>query len=278
MKESIRTTVNKVKTYWTDGKWPTFIKRIEERYKGVFSPEDQVGFPEREKNYFSPEEQEKIRSAYDFAYEAHSGQLRLTGEEYFLHLWTTAALTLNSGLRPDPVKRMSPALLTSMICAAFLHDTLEDTSAFGDPLQASSYAEWEEAACKRIAETFSEDTAKFVIALTRPKVGVIINGRAIDREEAERIQVERLKGATPEVWLVKMADRLDYFKTFYPKPDKPTPKEKIAETMAILPLFEKAKEKYPKEAEYLLSRMLKQIRKFSPNYGRNMPIFTAPKR
>ncbi len=57
-----------------------------------------------------------ISKAYDFAKKAHSGQLRKSGEPYFIHLTEVAYMLAE--LRSD----------TTTIVAALLHDVLEDTS------------------------------------------------------------------------------------------------------------------------------------------------------
>ncbi len=60
----------------------------------------------------------KIKNAYDFAEKAHHGQKRVTGQPYFTHHSVPVANhILDIGLGSD------------LICAALLHDTVEDTNA-----------------------------------------------------------------------------------------------------------------------------------------------------
>ena len=62
------------------------------------------------------EEAKIIEKAYYFAEKAHEGQKRASGEEYFIHPCCVSKILIDLGL--DYVT----------ICAAFLHDTIEDTS------------------------------------------------------------------------------------------------------------------------------------------------------
>ena len=56
-----------------------------------------------------------IEKAYNFAKKAHDGQLRKSGEPYFIHVFYTAYNLADLGMNP------------TVICAGFLHDVLEDT-------------------------------------------------------------------------------------------------------------------------------------------------------
>ena len=57
---------------------------------------------------------EKIKKAYEYAKELHEGQFRKSGEPYITHPLSVALIV--SQLELD----------TDSICAALLHDTLED--------------------------------------------------------------------------------------------------------------------------------------------------------
>src|SRR5689334_19240697 len=58
---------------------------------------------------------EFIQKAYDFALKAHEGQLRKSGEPYFIHVFETAKIlaSLKMGTR-------------AIIAAGLLHDSIED--------------------------------------------------------------------------------------------------------------------------------------------------------
>ena len=65
--------------------------------------------------YLPPAEVERIQDAYDFAFEAHQGQRRRSGEPYITHPFAVADLLAD--LRLDP----------QTLIAAILHDVIEDT-------------------------------------------------------------------------------------------------------------------------------------------------------
>ena len=63
----------------------------------------------------SKKDEELLEKAYGFAERAHKGQMRLSGEPYFVHVVETAKILAK--LRMDP----------ETIAAGFLHDVIEDT-------------------------------------------------------------------------------------------------------------------------------------------------------
>ncbi len=65
--------------------------------------------------YLPPAEVERVQDAYDFAFEAHQGQRRRSGEPYITH--PVAVADLLADLRLDP----------QTLIAAILHDVIEDT-------------------------------------------------------------------------------------------------------------------------------------------------------
>ncbi len=68
------------------------------------------------KNIYPENESKIITKAFYFAKEAHEGQKRASGEEYFIHPCAVSQILLDLGMD------------YATICAAFLHDTIEDTS------------------------------------------------------------------------------------------------------------------------------------------------------
>ena len=48
-----------------------------------------------------PYDYEEVHKAYDFAFEAHKGQKRQSGEPYFLHPLNVAAILVNLGMDTD---------------------------------------------------------------------------------------------------------------------------------------------------------------------------------
>ena len=89
------------------------------------------------KNYDIP----KIRAAYDYASSLHEGQFRVSGEPYISHPIAVAEIV--AGLELD----------TNSICAALLHDTVEDCS--------------EKTDLKEIEKRFGAEVAMLVDGLTK---------------------------------------------------------------------------------------------------------------
>ena len=58
----------------------------------------------------------EIKKAHDFAEQAHRGQKRSSGEDYFIHPCAVVEILADFGFD------------SSTVIAAFLHDVLEDTS------------------------------------------------------------------------------------------------------------------------------------------------------
>ena len=91
----------------------------------VATPDDKtvhVGFIRQDEllalvRAYDPNVSENIlNEAYDFAMEAHGGQMRQSGEPYFSHPLAVAAILTE--LRADP----------ATVITALLHDVVEDTS------------------------------------------------------------------------------------------------------------------------------------------------------
>ncbi len=75
------------------------------------------------KKNFSETEYAELKSAYDFAKQAHEGQKRKTGESYFIHPCAVVEILCDLGFD------------VSTLMAAFLHDVLEDTSVTAEQLE-----------------------------------------------------------------------------------------------------------------------------------------------
>ena len=65
--------------------------------------------------YLPEADRETLRSAHDIAERAHDGQSRLSGEPYIEHPLAVAGILADLHLDVDT------------LCAALLHDTVEDT-------------------------------------------------------------------------------------------------------------------------------------------------------
>ncbi len=195
---------------------------------------------------FSQDDRTKIEFAYQLSKYAHKGQRRIGGERYFEHPRTVSLILLDECSITD----------ASVICAALLHDSLEDTAIFGNPtkLLPSSLTAF---STQLISHIFYPETAGMVQSLTEPYVdGVGVKNKA----QAKAIKYDRLRNASEETLLIKMADRLHNLRTFFPKKGAKTPEEKITETQEILiPIFRRAAGKYPTQAQYLLEEINKAI-------------------
>jgi GTP diphosphokinase / guanosine-3',5'-bis(diphosphate) 3'-diphosphatase len=105
-----------------------------------------------------------IGKAYEFAYEAHKNQTRISGEPYFTHLLETSCLLLE--LKPG----------SSTLCAGLLHDIIEDTTITRERIErefGSEILELIEGVSKieRLGEsrtvTSSENLRKIILAMSK---------------------------------------------------------------------------------------------------------------
>ena len=135
------------------------------------------------KIYNARTNEELVRKAYSFAKGAHEGQFRRSGEPYFSHPFNVAIII--AGLYLDD----------ESICAALLHDIVEDT-AYTD---------------KDIKTEFGDEIAGIVDGVT--KLG------KIDFQSKEEEQIENLRkmfmamAKDIRVILIKLADRLHNMRT-----------------------------------------------------------------
>jgi GTP pyrophosphokinase len=139
--------------------------------------------------HLPPNEQELVNNAFERAAGAHSGQRRLSGEEYVNHPLEVAAILAELNLD------------AATIAAALLHDTVEDT-----PLTL-----------KEIEAEFGPDVARLVEGVT--KLGRI-SFRSEQQTQAENIRKMLLAMADDiRVVLIKLADRLHNMRTLDPLPE-----------------------------------------------------------
>ena len=124
---------------------------------------------------------QKISAAYDFAFQAHKGQKRESGEQFFLHA------------RECAYHVTSFKLDTEAICAALLHDTLEDT-----PTKPET-----------IEKKFGKEVLQLVQGVTKKA-----NNKAIQERRAENLRKILLATAKDiRVIMIKLADRLHNMRT-----------------------------------------------------------------
>ena len=134
---------------------------------------------------------EKINNAFEYAKELHEGQFRVSGEAYISHPIAVAEIV--AGLELD----------TDSICAALLHDTVEDCA--------------EKTNLREVEKMFGSDVALLVDGLTK-----IVVLQVEDKEEAHIENLRKMLLAMSKdvrVIFIKLCDRLHNMRTLGVKPD-----------------------------------------------------------
>ncbi|MDE7122583.1 MAG: HD domain-containing protein [Oscillospiraceae bacterium] len=120
----------------------------------------------------------KIQTAYSFAEEAHKGQFRSSGQPYIIHPVAVADILLDLGMDTDT------------ICAALLHDVVEDTPV--------TY--------EQVKKLFGRDVADLVDGVTKLKKIPIFNR---DQQKAKDIcKILIAMKDDIRVIMIKLCDRL----------------------------------------------------------------------
>ena len=147
-------------------------------------------------------DRDAVERAFLFSCERHADQRRASGEDFIVHPVGVAKIC--AGMRLD----------TATLCAALLHDTVEDTSASLDEVQ----------------EEFGDEIAQLVDGLTKLS-GVTFQSR--DDRQAENYRKMMVAMARDiRVILIKLADRLHNMRTIGSMP-KHKQQEKARETLEI---------------------------------------------
>ena len=150
----------------------------------------------------APIDIERVRDAFEFAADCHEKQRRRTGEEFVVHPVEVAKICV--GMRLD----------TETLCAALLHDTVEDTST----------------TIEEIRERFGDEVATLVDGVTK-LTGITFKSR--DEAQAENYRKMIVAMAQDiRVILIKLADRLHNMRTIGAMP-KQKQIEKARETLDI---------------------------------------------
>ena len=131
----------------------------------------------------------KITSAYQFAAKAHEGQFRSSGQPYIIHPLAVAELLLDLGMDTDT------------ICAALLHDVVEDTPVTDEEMR----------------KLFGHDVANLVDGVT--KLTQIPLFRQ-DQKKAENILKMLLAmDEDVRVMIIKLCDRMHNMRTLQFRPE-----------------------------------------------------------
>jgi GTP diphosphokinase / guanosine-3',5'-bis(diphosphate) 3'-diphosphatase len=147
-------------------------------------------------------DREQVERAFVYACGHHADQRRKSGEEFIIHPVGVAKIC--AGMRLD----------TETLCAALLHDTVEDTAA----------------SLEDVAATFDEDVAQLVDGVTK-LTGLTFSSR--DEAQAENYRKMMVAMASDiRVILIKLADRLHNMRTIGAMP-KQKQIEKAKETLDI---------------------------------------------
>ncbi len=134
-------------------------------------------------NSIGPSEEEFIWKAYSFAKKAHQGQLRKSGEPYFIHCVEVASILAEMKL--DPVT----------ISAALLHDVVEDTG----------YT------FKDVEQEFTEELALLVDGVTK-----LSDMKFRSEEDKQAVNFRKMLLSVADdirVIIIKFADRLHNMRT-----------------------------------------------------------------
>ncbi|MDE5557656.1 MAG: RelA/SpoT family protein [Ruminococcus sp.] len=125
----------------------------------------------------------KIISAYQFAEEAHKGQKRSSGQDYIIHPLAVAYILLELGMDTDT------------ICAALLHDVIEDTPATFNDLK----------------KRFGQDVAMLVDGVTKLTRMPYLNKNEQQAENIMKILLAMSKDI--RIMIIKLSDRLHNMRT-----------------------------------------------------------------
>lgn len=153
-------------------------------------------------SYYPAADVDLIDRAYAYSQKMHNGQMRKSGDPYFIHPASVARII--TGMRLDPAS----------VCAALLHDVVEDTDVTE----------------KDIEQLFGAEVAFLVEGVT--KLGKVNFASKADRQAESFRKMLIAMARDIRVLLVKLADRLDNMRTL--EHMKPESQERIAaETMEI---------------------------------------------
>jgi GTP pyrophosphokinase len=142
-----------------------------------------VELTELASGYMTPEEIDKLTRAFDFAAAAHDGQKRKSGEPFIVHPIEVAKILADLHMDTDTV------------CAAILHDTVEDTPTTPE----------------QVEELFGSDVRNLVEGVT--KITRIEVGSLTDEQAATIRKMLVAMGKDIRVIVIKLADRLHNMRT-----------------------------------------------------------------
>lgn len=131
----------------------------------------------------------KIITAYEFAAKAHDGQKRSSGQPYIIHPLAVAYILLELGMDTDT------------ICAAMLHDVVEDTPV----------------TLEEVRKRFGQDVAMLVDGVTKLNQVPMFNKEEQRAENVRKMMLAMSRDI--RVIIIKLADRLHNMRTLEFRPD-----------------------------------------------------------
>lgn len=202
---------------------------------------------------YSEEDIQMVKKAYEISKMAHEGQVRKTGEPYFVHAFSTGMKLANWQL---------PA---TVISAGLLHDVAEDTEITIDELR----------------EEFGNDVAEMVSAVT--KLGHV-KYRGLERYVENLRKMFIAMAQDVRVIFIKFADRMHNMETLYVIPEHKRARiaREVMEIYAPIAnrlgmgeyrgLFEDYSFKYlyPKEYNWTKHLLEQRVKKFGPAMNKAM--------
>ena len=145
---------------------------------------------------------DRIRAAFECAQKAHESQLRMDGSDYVTHPLAAAEIVAEIGLDEDS------------LCAALLHDCIEDTDVTYEDIE----------------KQFGKDVAEIVDGVTKLSRVPYTNKEEEQMENLRKMLIAMAQDI--RVILIKIADRLHNMRTMeYVSPEKQ--REKALETMEM---------------------------------------------
>lgn len=149
--------------------------------------------------------EDALSDAIDFAERAHIGQVRPGGEPQMAHIHRVVVRAVYAGAQ----ERLSEGDQQILVCAAALHDVLEDTPCTDGQLAA----------------LFGGEVARVVRAVSH-----------VSEEESDELYLSRVHAGGRLAVLVKRCDRLDNLQSLAHAPKK-FRDVKLAEVEAALPIW-----------------------------------------
>lgn len=144
-----------------------------------------------------------INRAYEYAYQKHFGQKRISGDDYITHPLNVAYILTD--INAD----------ASCMAAALLHDTIEDSDSTKE----------------EVSELFGADVALLVDGVT--KINRLHFSNAGEQMAANQRKILVGLSEDVRVIIIKLADRLHNMRTLYVMPEE-RQKKKARETLEIL--------------------------------------------